>query len=293
MSAEFYKELTLQAETTGHFWVCRCCKSSSIVFKKQLAHIEKRIEKVEVIANKNEGNITDLTGNVETMKRKLDRMEQTVQESQGKAAESAEEAVFAEFSARENKKNNLVFHNMKEPSLDLDAEGRKAADLKALKVILDFIGQRYNQETDIKLCRRIGRRSEDENARSRPMLVGLDKPYLKQGILSNARKLKDSVHSGISIVPDLTQRKDEAALREEADKKNAEMTPEDCLNWVWKVVGPRGQRRLARVPVQEGRDRSNRPHHSETGTGPSNKKRRLQEAAEQEGEEEEDQMDHL
>ena len=58
----------------------------------------------------------------------------------------------------------------------------------------------------------------------------------------------------ISIVPDLTarQRKEEKDLRKEAERLNSELSREDSLNYSWKTVGPRGEKRLVKVKIREG-----------------------------------------
>ena len=47
------------------------------------------------------------------------------------------------------------------------------------------------------------------------------------------------------------QRKEEEGLRKEADRLNGLMSETDAKNWVHKVVGRRGERRLVRVRVEE------------------------------------------
>ena len=68
----------------------------------------------------------------------------------------------------------------------------------------------------------------------------------------------------ISIIRDLTQeqRDEEEWLRKEAERKNGELSPDDAENWMWRVVGPQGQRRLVRARrdewVNRGGDRGGR-----------------------------------
>ena len=52
----------------------------------------------------------------------------------------------------------------------------------------------------------------------------------------------------INVVPDLTKlkRKVEDELKVEAEKRNKDMSEENFLLWEWKVVGMKGEKRLAK-----------------------------------------------
>ena len=66
----------------------------------------------------------------------------------------------------------------------------------------------------------------------------------------------------VNVVADLTerQRKEDSDAKEEAKKKNSERSEEEAKNWLWKVVGARGQRRAvkARVPEEEQEEQGHR-----------------------------------
>ena len=55
------------------------------------------------------------------------------------------------------------------------------------------------------------------------------------------------------MISDLTkrQREEEGKMRQEADRLNGERSEEDAKNWLWKVVGRRGERRLVKMKPQE------------------------------------------
>jgi hypothetical protein len=69
----------------------------------------------------------------------------------------------------------------------------------------------------------------------------------------------------VVIVPDLTQeqRKMEADMVKEAEKRNSELSAEDLAkNLEWAVMGARGERRLVKVTKRErdtGRAERGRP----------------------------------
>lgn len=255
-----------------HFWVCKCCKNSSIVFKKQLTVIEKRVTAVEKQAAANESSINKLSGSVDTLKTQMTDLNNKITSEPKEAANLAEESVFAEFAEREHKKNNLVFHNVAEaPNSVKSGTERKDADLDKLKDIMDILGVNISNRGNsvIKFCSRIGEKTDAVEENPRPLLVGTVNQEVKQDILSNARNLKDSACAHVSIVPDLTarQRKEEAALKLKADQKNEELSEEEKMLWEWKLVGPRGQRRLLKVRRRTG-DQS----QPRTGRGPQRKR---------------------
>ena len=72
--------------------------------------------------------------------------------------------------------------------------------------------------------------------------------------MDKAKELRFTQFECVSIVPDLTksQRRDEQALREEADRKNGQLTAEDReKNLKWIVVGKRGEKRLIKGVERE------------------------------------------
>lgn len=180
-----------------------------------------------------------------------------LQETQQRITEETTDSVFDELRERENRKPNLVIHNLVEPDGNLKTGlERKEADLEMVKKIFTVIGCGEDLDDNIKFSSRIGEKGEN-STNPRPFLMGFKDIKLKERILHNARKLAGSEYSEISLVPDLTQRqrKEENELRSTADKRNSEMNEQDSLNWEWKVIGPRGDRRLIRVrrQYQDGR----------------------------------------
>jgi hypothetical protein len=108
-----------------------------------------------------------------------------------------------------------------------------------------------NRTTDVKLCISLGERSD----KPRPQIVILKYETTRTALLESARHLRNTDYADISIIPDLTptQRKEEAALHEEMEWKNKdELTTDDIKkNLRWKVVGPRGAKRLIKTTVRD------------------------------------------
>lgn len=148
-----------------------------------------------------------------------------------------------------------------------------------LAELFDVAKVKVNMDRDIKYVRRLG---ESRTNNTRPLLVGFYDSNLQQSILRNARNLANTNFSEVSLCPDLTkrQRQEDTEVRKLCDQKNEARTGED-LNFLWKAVGPKGQKRAVRVreeiqevnrSSQEGRGRGRgrprgsgryRPHQRE------------------------------
>ena len=80
----------------------------------------------------------------------------------------------------------------------------------------------------------------------------------------------------VSIAPDLTkgQHEDNKKLRTDADNKNKELDAEEALNWEFRTVGIRGQRRIIKQKKQQGTgrmDKRTRQSDSDDDSSPQRK----------------------
>ena len=102
-------------------------------------------------------------------------------------------------------------------------------------------------DTEVKFVNRVGEKPKD--GKPRPMIIGFRDISIRDDILKNAFKLKNSTFSHVRVVPDLTkmQRTEEQELFEEAGNRNENMTEPDSLNFEWRVVGQKGAKRLQKV----------------------------------------------
>ena len=129
--------------------------------------------------------------------------------------------------------------------------------MDSLRNLFNEIGA-VTSENDIAFAKRLGPRGES----TRPLLIGFSNLNARESVLDNAKKLAgmDEARQQISIIRDLTpkQREEEENLRKEAVKKNAELSPEDSENWEFRVVGPRGKRRMVRAKKDDTRGRGGR-----------------------------------
>ena len=158
-----------------------------------------------------------------------------------------------EWREREQRKKNVLIHRMGEAGQEAStAEERREWDLCSCANMFKELNLDWGREA-IKFCRRIGERGEAP----RPMIVGFMREYQKEDLLDKARELQNTPFSDIGVLPDLTpeQRKDEADMVREAERRNGQLTAEDkAKNLAWGVVGKRGEKRLLKgVERERGR----------------------------------------
>ena len=247
-----------------HFWGCEGCTKGAHQLTLKVNAVEEKLKVVEKNSTKN-------TKDIEEIKERMDKYEQDKltegsdlrQDREGIIAE-AKQSWSTELRERESKRLNLVLHNVPEPPADLTAnKARKGMDEAALVNILGEIGVRVTGE-DIKFLVRPGPVSQEIGRSPRPLLVGLRSPTIRESILDNAKKLKNSRNfSKVSIVPDLTkqQRKDDKALMDEADRRNEDLGDEEG-NFEWRCLGRKGERVLVKVKVHNDSRMHNRARNN-------------------------------
>jgi hypothetical protein len=204
--------------------------------------VEKKLDEVQKEVKDNTKAIDKVDKNVEELRKEID----TIKNS--RSDESASYLTAEEYREREARKVNLIMHRVRE-SEEESAELRRKADTLECSAIFRAAGV-AEQDSEIRACRRIGERGNDP----RPVVVVMRKEAAKTAILEAARELRNTEYKDVSIVPDLTplQRKEEAGLAEEAERRNrSELTQDDQQkNLRWLVVGPRGARRLIKAKAR-------------------------------------------
>jgi hypothetical protein len=133
-------------------------------------------------------------------------------------------------------------------------EGRKEWDLKSCDNIFKALKMNFTSENAVKFCRRVG----EKGAGPRPMVVGFRREAQKEDLLESAKDLRNTHFSEVSIIPDLTQeqRKEEAEMVSEAERRNGDLSEEDrTKNLEWMVVGARGERRIVKGVKRAARGR--------------------------------------
>jgi hypothetical protein len=149
-----------------------------------------------------------------------------------------------EMRERETRRRNVIMHRVAEAGPQVKTiEERKAWDLKSCNNIFRALDMDFNGDSAVKFCRRVGEKGEGP----RPLIVGLKREWQKEDLMEAAKNLRDTPFADVVIIPDLTkeQRREEAEMISEVEKRNSELSQEDkAKNLEWMVVGARGERRM-------------------------------------------------
>jgi hypothetical protein len=210
---------------------------------QRVRDMEKKLEVVQKELSDNTRVIDKVDRSVDELKKELDKVKETRKD------ELSQFITAEEYREREARRYNVILHRVPEPAGG-SGEERKTADLATCSNIFAAIGLK-DWTCDIKLCRRLGERGNNP----RPLIIYLKNETTRTALLESAKHLRDTEHCEVSIVPDLTpaQRQEEVALSAEMERRNNEELTEDDVqkNLVWKVVGPRGAKRLVKIAARD------------------------------------------
>jgi hypothetical protein len=245
MSNEVFDLLDKQKKESGiTYWACRPCT----VFAQGMNHRLKQID----------DDIKELKQNTATNTTSIQNIEKKVEELavQAKKAEGISKSDFdarmkeerEEQRERKDRELNIIIHGVEECSDSTEqGEDRRRWDVQRC---LTIFKESRLAENEIKFCRRVGARRE----RGRPIIVGF---YSKT---TRDRLIKAELPEDITVGPDMTkkQREEEAEIWQEMEDKNKNRTEDQVAkNLYWRLVGPKGERRLilgpARTQVQPPR----------------------------------------
>ena len=207
--------------------------------------MEKRVTLVENSAKTNASAIEDLNAKYDEVSNKVDSI--TVSENGGADSED----IFEELRDREARRTNIIIYSLPEAASSVkELAARKKEDTVRLEKVFETIKVPLDVKSDIRFISRPGKISDDPVNEPRPLILGLKTTTQQEKVMGNAHFLADTEYDFISIVPDLTQRQrnDEKKMKEEAEKRNKARTGDD-LNWEWRMVGPRGKKRLIRAKL--------------------------------------------
>ena len=251
-----FKVLNTQQDQTGQcFWSCQSCHSYALKFEKRMREVDKRLVALEEKLPTVEKTVTAAQTEIAQVKLSVNQLK----DSAGDIQKSTTMAVFNEIRERESRQTNLVIHNLPEPEQTVkDAKERIAKDMEKLQELCGVIEANVDAPTVFRFAKRLGERSKTGD-HCRPLLLGFKSVEGHDKVLQNAPKLAemDEPWSSVNIVQDITamQRSEEKQMREEANKKNSELTKDEAENWVWKVVGRRGERCIVKVSREKDQHR--------------------------------------
>ena len=149
----------------------------------------------------------------------------------------------------ENRKKNIIIYRIPEKKTDNVSE-RKASDTNFVKDMLDGVFNVNLEENDIEKMFRLGRWNEDK---ARPLLVAFKSCEMKDHIMANAKKLRQSVakFQGISVANDLhpKERNEIKQLVDNAKLEHLSNAEEgdDVENYKFLVVGHGAKRRAIKI----------------------------------------------
>ena len=261
LSKEAIRGLEIQAKEVGQaYWACRSCMNFNTKWNNQMREVSKRQDETEAKVEDNSDKIEEVRKITEELRAEL--REQT------RRTEGLEErmatALDSELREREARRLNLVIHGLPEPDANIkDPRERMERDKEECERLFIAMKARTRYQA-IKFCRRIGEKGGDP----RPMVFGVHSEEEKRHLLEKSKELLYTQYENVTVVPDMTksQRKGEQKLRDEADRRNTELTAEDReKNLKWLVVGKRGEKRLIK-----GTERDGQPGRQERGPGTAN-----------------------
>lgn len=229
-------------------WHCVTCLASTARLDAAIKSMEIRLSNVEtrLLASDDRAKLTDV---------RLDRVELVAEQAKAEvqgAKEDVANVIFEEMRDREEKRLNIVLHNVGEAGRVSVEEARKWDEDSFNNVAKAMsVPARYANCTTFS--RRLGAGGGD---RPRPLLVGLRSEEDKAMILNGARNLATTGLRTVSVVPDLTkrQREHDDKIRKEADRRNREELTEEerAKNVRWVAVGRKGARKVVRREQAHG-----------------------------------------
>jgi hypothetical protein len=234
-------------------WACRPCLAYAAGITTKMKELEGRLEGVEK-------KVEDGNREVKGLAKKVERVEEAIKKKDGKVDRAVREAEYRmseEMREREARRRNIILHCMGEDRNERSS-GKERQEWDRKSCFNVFSGMGVTMEEDaVRFCRRVGEKKEEP----RPLVCGFWDEKDRNKVLRNAWKLEETDFENVSVCPDLTrkQREEEADMRKEADRRNAEELTDNDLakNLRWAAVGDRGQRFLvkttAREPRTEGR----------------------------------------
>ena len=161
-------------------------------------------------------------------------------------------SVHAEVEEIEKKKCNMIIFGLGECSFE-DKNARKKDEKEKVDQLLQEID--FSDRADIQTTFRVGSKS---TGKTRPLVVRFDCPEIRNAILKKAWNLKgkDKYHN-VFLAEDLTRaqyasdKEKERQLKEEANKRNAELPEGSKKDIGWRVIGGHGNRCLAQRPLKK------------------------------------------
>ena len=243
---DLFDFLDKQLTATGvAYWACRPCTVYAQGMNHRMRGIEEDIKEVKKAASENSTEIRRVEEMVNELKEVVKKQDNVVTREEFEAYKKERMEENRERKAREL---NVVMHGVVEnPEEAATGRERWEWDMLTCRNIFKILNLRITEE-NIKFCRRVG----DRGSEARPLIVGLFNTRDRALLLS--LDTRDTEVSRVNFGPDLTkeQRKEESDMKKEMEEKNKALSADEkAKNLAWRMVGPRGERRLVKGTARE------------------------------------------
>jgi hypothetical protein len=241
ITKEVFELLDRQRQLTGkQFWACRPCSTYAAGMNHRLRQIDEDIKELKQNSAAN-------TEAIQNLEKKVEEVADIAKKSEGMSKQEVEERLKQErdeLRDRKDKELNIIMHGLEEcEGTGLSGPEKMEHDATAGLQCFTDAGVRL-QLSEVKFCRRVGPKGE----KARPLVMGFYSQAVRNRVLR-----ADFGEQGVTVGPDLTkrQREEEADIWREKETKNLNRTAEEKeKNLWWRIVGPKGDRRLVLGPAR-------------------------------------------
>ena len=177
----------------GVMWQCQSCQASTARLEASLKKVEKRLNNVEASMSNVEERVKLVDARVE----KAELVAEQAKKEAHSVKEDVTQAVYEEMRERDEKRLNILLHNVPEAGEATEEEARRW-DEESFNNIVGAMGLKLQFKECATFSSRLGQKGKD-----RPLLIGLKKEDDKAMILSCSSKLARSNFKEISCTDEL------------------------------------------------------------------------------------------
>jgi hypothetical protein len=226
----------MKKETGSMYWACKPCTRYAQGMNHRLKEIEEDLKEVKQSTKSN-------TEAINVIEKRVEELAEVAKRNEGVSKADFEAMMREEREEtreRRDRELNIILHGAEECGEEIQG-GVERMEWDRNECVSLFSKQNVRlRQSDIKFCRRVGPKGE----RPRPLVVGFYTLAMRNAVLK--MNLREAAPE-LSIGPDLTkrQREEEADIWKELEEKNKNRTAEErAKNLQWRLVGPKGDRRL-------------------------------------------------
>ena len=238
-----------QQQHGTHNWCCEGCNKAYASLKREMRMMDKKSKEMEAAIKVNTDTLKVVVEDVKEIKKTAKQDRERLKQNKEDIIQQATTKISEELTERESRKGNVVIYGLSEPPSNVTAGGaRMEKDKQAVSDLFEALNMTAEEE-DIKFIVRIGKQSEGADANPRPLKINFRNLRIREQLFNRARKLPSTPFSSISIVPDLTdqQRREDKEMYAKAERKNAEMDENEAENFVYRCIGRKGERTIAKL----------------------------------------------